>query len=180
MSLPKDHNDEKPFPVLSPLIPKGDYCYTRTGRTVIDDRVWDHDEYRSVSYYFRPETKVCPFWKSAGKEAAYCAYMGVSSDRETCDNLIWDQVKECGLNPDDTIHTLFELEEMRETQTETMKAEARIKRLPRFMESVINILLDSETNELTYDGVTYTLSQHIYDNLNGLSNDPSFFQSTNP
>jgi hypothetical protein len=89
--------------------------------------------------------------------------MNVESEHLDPGNLIWDQVKECEENPGEP-YTLFELEEMRNDEpTSYMKASKHLKKYPDFIQSLVAILLDSEDNELIYDGVAYTLSPNIYD-----------------
>jgi hypothetical protein len=90
--------------------------------------------------------------------------MNEISYQSECNNLVWDQVKECGVRVAD--YSLDELEHMRDNDPDWYKATKRQKKFPQFMESLVTILMDSETNELTYDGITYTLSQHIYDSGN--------------
>jgi len=82
------------------IIPKGDYCYSRD------------ENGNQVN---------CPYWSSRpdkpNQENGYCAYLEegdweVNADSEEYDpktgevrelrwpcNLLWDQVKECGINP---------------------------------------------------------------------------------
>jgi hypothetical protein len=57
------------------VIPKGDYCYTITGKP-----------------YTNP-TKTCPYWEYRGEYEAYCHFL-----KEEDDILLWDQVKICGVN----------------------------------------------------------------------------------
>ena len=157
----------KPKTSLEPLIPEGLYCYTRTGRVNIQNKVFDFDgNLITIPHYFAPETKSCPFWKSAGNGDAYCSHMEVVSEYHDPCNLIWDQVKECDVNSGEELN-LFELEahQQMESSTSLEKARKRSKKNPRLIESLINILLNSETNELIYDGVAYTLSQVIIDEL---------------
>ena len=56
------------------LIPEGVYCHGRES--------WE---------------TVCPFWRSAGKDAAYCLLLD-RADSTHADSLLWDQCKECGIN----------------------------------------------------------------------------------
>ena len=62
------------------VIPKGDYCYdSLCGK--------------------------CPFWDSkpsmGHQQSGYCHWMGVGDWHEDGTILLWDQVKECGVNHDD-------------------------------------------------------------------------------
>lgn len=67
-----------------PEIPLGIYCYGRDGS---GKRV------------------VCPHWEQLETRAgitskARCNFLNVISEYPEYDNLIWDQVKECGVNED--------------------------------------------------------------------------------
>lgn len=155
---------------LEPLIPEGDYCYSYTGRIKINNKVIGFDgELRPASYYFSPETKTCPFWKSVGGGNAFCAHTNKTSEYGEIDNMVWDQIKECDVNRSDeeeVLLNLFELEEGKVCHPILGNSHAHAKRKPEFIESLLGILLDSEYNEFVYDGVTYTLSQTIIDELN--------------
>ena len=151
---------------LELLIPEGMYCYNTTNRVKIQNKVIDSDGNRvSAPYYFAPENIVCPFWKPMDNGDVYCSHMDETSEREDFMNLVWDQVKECNINPGEHMN-LFELEEQRNADPNWIKAGKRATKYPQFIESVLNLLLDSEVNELIYDGVAYTLSQDIIDELN--------------
>ena len=65
-------------------IPNGHYCYIIEEDTKFDDQD-------------RIPIRLCPYWKSI-KGGARCEYLGVDSKREDLYSLIWDQVKECGVN----------------------------------------------------------------------------------
>lgn len=59
-----------------PEIPHGPYCYDRPdGNT----------------------RRVCPHWKPTA-DGAECTLLRLGSEREDPTNLVWDQVKECGIN----------------------------------------------------------------------------------
>ena len=59
-------------------IPKGCYCYDENG--------------------------ICPFWcrepTQQPQEDGYCSYLGKGDWQLSC-GLLWDQVKECGVNDDE-------------------------------------------------------------------------------
>src|SRR5262245_44796124 len=90
------------------VIPHGDYCYNRvfTSGPVREPTEWErkffqifgNEQIGSVSFV----DSVCPYWKAGENESAYCAYLGLHSEAyaEVWEggNLIWDQVKECGVN----------------------------------------------------------------------------------
>jgi hypothetical protein len=146
-------------------IPEGMYCYTGTGRVKIQNKMFDYDgEVMTTTYYFAPETKTCPYWNRVEEGDAYCSHMKVRSEHQDPGNLIWDQVKECEENPGEP-YNLFELEEMKTTTPAYVTASKHLKKYPEFLQSLVAILLDSETNELVYDGVAYTLSQTIIDEI---------------
>lgn len=60
-------------------IPKGHYCYEPIG--------WDGTTYR---------VKCCPHWLRTDEESAKCMKFDIDDSRDG--TLLWDQVKECGLN----------------------------------------------------------------------------------
>lgn len=73
---------------INNLIPLGPYCYS----------------FKSENGIF----KTCKFWsceiaidKNTGKEykCGYCSFLG-KNDIDLNDGLLWDQVKECGINLD--------------------------------------------------------------------------------
>jgi len=67
------------------VIPHGMYCYTRMG-------------YKNGVYKIKP----CPYWdKVEGKPKqgdGYCHYLETGDWEEGNLSLLWDQVKECGIN----------------------------------------------------------------------------------
>jgi len=82
---PSSHEDPEA------VIPHGCYCYWHTGR-------------RESSGGMRLTSQVCPFWANIPDAPpqmnGYCHYLktGDMMDRGTM--LIWDMVKECGINDD--------------------------------------------------------------------------------
>lgn len=66
-----------------PVIPKGSYCYTWAGKPQ-DGKI-----------------NPCPYWSSIinlpKQENGYCSFME-KSDRDLGCGLLWDMVKECGIN----------------------------------------------------------------------------------
>jgi hypothetical protein len=78
------------------VIPTGDYCYTVLGFEEAKD-----------GQPPRMKTALCPYW-AANPEApatlyGYCAKLkcGDYSEGEEATNLLFDQVKECGINQPD-------------------------------------------------------------------------------
>lgn len=65
--------------LLEDVIPKGMYCYSSEGR--------------------------CPHWRHLPEyheqESGYCTYLKKGDADEDGTFILWDQVKECGLNYDD-------------------------------------------------------------------------------
>jgi hypothetical protein len=60
------------------VIPEGMYCYTGVNGKI----------------------KVCPYWGLRGEETqnnGYCSFLG-RGDSDVDFGLLWDQVKECGIN----------------------------------------------------------------------------------
>jgi hypothetical protein len=81
------------------VIPKGCYCYEHTGRmkTVFHEEIGQHIEV--------PEIKCCPYWSKRRdkpyQENGYCSYLESGDwDEPSAISLLWDQVKECGINDD--------------------------------------------------------------------------------
>ena len=66
-------------------IPKGIYCYN-----VI-----------SITNEGKIHAKTCPFWFLRTKEVGYCSLLKKSDDDLDSFGLLWDQVKECGINDED-------------------------------------------------------------------------------
>jgi len=75
------------------LIPPGTYCYV--GIDV--DRSGDIPKLRTVT---------CPYWSRCPEKPSqldgHCSYLNRSDDDEDIEGvgLLWDQVKECGINDD--------------------------------------------------------------------------------
>lgn len=75
---------------LESFIPKGLYCYTIES---IDETT------------FRMKTNPCPYWRKFSdeypeQESGYCTYLKKGDFMEDGTFLLWDQVKECGINDD--------------------------------------------------------------------------------
>lgn len=66
--------------VVEDVIPKGLYCY---------------------SYDENGNFHVCPYWNYVDREIAYCAFLNSSDADGLGLGLLWDQVKECGVNEPD-------------------------------------------------------------------------------
>lgn len=73
------------------LIPKGSYCYT-----------FLKGEQNTSGF---PKIKTCPYYRFNEKEHhqnnGYCAYLGVGDWEENSSSLLWDMIKECGINDED-------------------------------------------------------------------------------
>lgn len=71
------------------LIPRGNYCYTMTEEPSSENR-------------FRLKIKLCPFWSNNPDQpdqgSGYCSYLKQGDWMENGTFLLWDQVKECGIN----------------------------------------------------------------------------------
>lgn len=145
---------------LKKLIPAGDYCYSYTGRFFITNKYMDNDGnvYVGESYRISPETKPCPFWKNAGRDA-FCSFLEKTSVYGDA-SLLWDQIKDCGEN----VANLQDPEEY--VTVMERKSKARELKTPQFVQILVDTLSQSSTNSFTYDGITYTLDQDIYDQFN--------------
>lgn len=81
-------------------IPDGHYCYGHTGN--MRNTVLAGGEIASV-----PEFEMCPYWKRRGDKPeqanGYCRLMkaGDWMSLPLGTDLLWDQVKECGINSAD-------------------------------------------------------------------------------
>ena len=74
------------------LIPEGMYCYEHTGKTRIETKIIGHEgKLINVKPYKRPETKKCPYMTTRNGEN-FCEYL------QSSEGLLWDSVKECGIN----------------------------------------------------------------------------------
>ena len=66
-------------------IPKGYYCYSiDTSREIIDNTF---------------PIKLCPYWTRT-KNGAKCLFIKCESSKDEGISLLWDQIKECGINED--------------------------------------------------------------------------------
>jgi hypothetical protein len=69
------------------VIPAGIYCYQRL------------IPYRTESGEIRLRTEgLCPYWSLRGEYDGHCAFLNVGDNDENGTLLLWDQVKECGVN----------------------------------------------------------------------------------
>lgn len=72
------------------LIPLGIYCYAITGRNPKTGRI---------------QRKICPFWSMRKDKPeqvnGYCSYLEEGDWEFPGGGLLWDQVKECGINMGD-------------------------------------------------------------------------------
>lgn len=72
------------------LIPKGSYCYTP-----IDI------EYGN-EFGMRVHIRLCPYWSKredkSEQQSGFCKYMGLGDWMPNGTFILWDQVKECGIN----------------------------------------------------------------------------------
>jgi hypothetical protein len=77
------------------VIPTGPYCYNITG-----------PHYEDADGNIRLPTKTCPYWamkrRADGDDVGYCAHLKCADDDEEPGwGLLFDQVKECGINDPD-------------------------------------------------------------------------------
>ncbi len=85
-----------PIVRLESLVPAGDYCYTP-------------GELSSPESGFRMKVKPCPFWSKpaamveahGAQMSGYCSYLRQGDWMPDGTFMLWDQVKECGVNYDD-------------------------------------------------------------------------------
>lgn len=74
------------------IIPRGHYCYTSDEEKNANKDKDDHAFY----------TKACPYWSTIrnGEEQSdgYCSFLEMGDDEIA--GLLWDQIKECGINND--------------------------------------------------------------------------------
>ncbi len=88
------------------VVPVGHTCYSLTGNTTMRTHIIGADGLpQTVEPYGVPELKPCPYWKRRGdwrdQADGYCRLLkrGDSSPPELATMLLWDQVKECDVNP---------------------------------------------------------------------------------
>lgn len=68
------------------VIPHGQYCYVPITRDFLG--------------LGKLVTRVCPYWQYRDENHGYCAYLEMADGEGDC-FLLWDQVKECGVNQGD-------------------------------------------------------------------------------
>ena len=71
-----------------PEIPHGCYCYKLLSVDKITGKL---------------KIEICPHWHAKAINAqpgAYCSLIKQYSQHEEANNMLWDQVKECGINED--------------------------------------------------------------------------------
>ena len=77
------------------VVPKGDYCYKL--------KKIKYDKERSLPFM---QIKTCPYWtfdkRYLDEGVGYCKYLKVGDKDENSQGLLWDQVKECGINEQHT------------------------------------------------------------------------------
>jgi hypothetical protein len=74
---------------IESLIPKGLYCYNPL-------------EYPNKQNGYKFKIKRCPYWsindKQHSQDNGFCSYLNKGDWEENGTSLLWDQVKECGIN----------------------------------------------------------------------------------
>jgi len=86
-----------PIPILmvkaEDIIPHGFYCYTHSGPPSLGDKG------------ATIPIQCCPYWKQLpghpSQMNGWCEYMKTGDMVDGGTDLLWDQVKECGINCDD-------------------------------------------------------------------------------
>lgn len=80
------------------VVPQGPYCYENTGKMV--ERTMDNGQVVKV-----PESRVCPYWKwrndKPQQRNGYCRLLKAGDWQKDGTFLLWDSVKECGINSED-------------------------------------------------------------------------------
>lgn len=97
---------ERRLAAAAAVIPAGPYCYTSTGRTIVSTTVIGDDGVpRTVAPFRRPAHVPCPFQKTRGdwpsQADGYCRLHKAGDNakhRNARTDLLWDQVKACGIN----------------------------------------------------------------------------------
>lgn len=83
------------------VIPQGMYCYAHTGQ-MIKRQINDAPADQVASM---PEIKLCPYWERRSDKPAqqngYCQFLRSGDWMPEGTMLLWDQVKECGVNSAD-------------------------------------------------------------------------------
>lgn len=84
------------------VIPSGMYCYRQIQNTSTpsDPRTEENDFPRGQ------DIELCPYWESRSdkpyQENGYCNFLGMGDWHRDSVSLLWDQVKECEINTEDT------------------------------------------------------------------------------
>ena len=89
------------------LVPQGPYCYAHTGNTRLVSHYFDGNgnKQEATTPYEMPELVYCPYFRihpeKDEQENGYCALMGIGDWESEHMSLLWDSVKECGINDED-------------------------------------------------------------------------------
>jgi hypothetical protein len=82
------------------LIPRGPYCYQPLSRPPVSE------------HHGFPPVRACPFWsvdarhRRGASNAGYCSYLKRGDWMQQGASLLRDQIKECGVKPEDDDHGL--------------------------------------------------------------------------
>ncbi len=85
------------------IIPSGDYCYRFTGETVrLTQVIGNSGDLLEIAPYLAPKRECCPYWELREnypeQENGYCRFLGKGDWDLGPISLLWDQIKECGVN----------------------------------------------------------------------------------
>lgn len=78
------------------LIPNGNYCYSHTGEMKTVDFYFEGDKKIKCTPYKIPAVSYCPFFSYDKNDNPFCLYL------KNGDGLLFDSVKECGINCSDS------------------------------------------------------------------------------
>lgn len=87
------------------VIPKGSYCYRHTGKMITADKVFSEGKWIDSAPHEIPEIQMCPYWSlredKPHMENGHCGYLESGDWESDGFSLLWDQVKECGVNDEE-------------------------------------------------------------------------------
>jgi hypothetical protein len=133
------------------VIPRGQYCYNYTGRRLITNKVIDSNgEYKEVDFYVLPEIRTCPFWVGHMAEGrAFCTYL------DSGEGLIFDQIKECGVNPSREKSYIEEYKRFMRNHPGQDNSE------PETLKEIVRTINSSGQDHVTINDIDYVLHESL-------------------
>lgn len=151
---------------MEELIPKGQYCYSYTGKVKICNRVLDKGDVVVVPHYFvLPETKYCPFYErvNESREDAICKFTNEYSEYGDLESLVWDGIKNCGIN----IYNDIQEEWSAGNHPNMTKARQYLEydNSQMFLKNLISEIMLSPSGEVEHNGQVFVLDNNIRESI---------------